>query len=469
MNSVAVYELDIASIEELPADRFPGIVEIDLLDRVTSTESGFAVTAGLYSTWETSGHFRVQSEPFLQCLRNLDPNARLVWAGRLERRIERNGYTKRAGTGLERSEIELLNERREIDRRLSIVETKQLEAENKSKEWSRSDTISVVSIAVSATVAIWALWLTSSRTQDQTRHDLMSDLRAVIQRLQAIPKEMNEIAAKFPDQNQGAPLIENLKLERAELARQAANILDRIPMDVSGIECEAICRVLFEFGFLSEAERVLNHWSRATANSGSSALPLIYTRAQLEFLRGHDEGGRSLYRQALELAGSTADDQHWQGVHTELRWAESETIRRNWKQVVPHFKGALAHVKALPIGQAQADATHWLLVQELGFAHTRFRDNDWETATQALNAALIEADPKVRSDPRLIGESNEEAHIAWAELAITNDQLKEEARYHFLAARRLSQQLNGHLEDRRFKTRLENLGVRLGLPPQSQG
>src|SRR3984885_10044781 len=460
MNSVAVYELDISSIEELPPSHFAGLMEMDLLEKVTSSEGQLPVTAGLYSTWETKKHFDEHRECFLQSLRTIDPNARLVWAGRLDRRIERNGRARRDLDG------EVLHATRALDRRLMAVEIRQLEAEKKSRKWSRSDTISVCSIAVSAGVAIWALALTSNRAQDQTRNDLRSELRGMIQRIQAIPKEMNEIATKYPDPNQGQPLIDDLRLERAEVARQAAKIADRIPTDVSMIEYEAISRALFDYRSFADEERVLNDWAQATASSGSSAFPLIHARAQLEFLRGHDENGRSFYRQSLELSAPTPDEQHWQSYLTQIRWAQSEASRGNRKQVIPHFKDAQAHGEALP-AQLQIEAMHGLLVQELSFAQARFRDDDRETGTQAFNAALIEPDPKVGSAPRLVNELNEEVHIAWAELAIMDNRLKNDAIFHFACARRLSQELNGPFEDRRFKARLETLRESLGLPRQS--
>jgi hypothetical protein len=506
MKFVAVYEIDASSIEDLALDHFPGLTVVELLDNIRSSDAKLPVTQGLYSIWHSKQYFLAHQERFFECLQKRDADARLVWVGRLDRRLagidvdanepdavdhagiiplkgdERNPAPEARPTLLIANRMEAGNGERgedarlaalpihEIDRRLIRIECAQDQAEKNRKRWGASEFTAVISVSI-ALCSLLFTWISSYRAANQETRDLRGELRAVIQRLKAYPRESMELKTKYPDPQVARQLLLDLTAERADLARQARYIMDRLPKNVSTIEFITIIDALTEIGDFAAAESLLAQARKELqSNNLWDILAIKWASAHLYYLIGKDETGRQAFAEALGAARpSDANDQSdWWAYQTEVRWAQAEALRHK-QDVAPHLLMALKHVRALPAAAGRADALHEVLQNIWAFAADRFGANDLKSGREALTEAVLDTDASSPFEERLRKEMDEGTEVVWSDLEISRGQL-DEARRHFTRAGALSHALNGNTPDGPYGERLRTLGTRLDEPnrPGSQ-
>ena len=155
------------------------------------------------------------------------------------------------------------------------------------------------------------------------------ELRGLLQRLAALPKENLEATKRY----QGDPGAINfssslLNEENALLSRQAAEIAKKLPSGVvSATEYYAIAVALENSYNLQGAKEFLS-LAAEKARNFNDEIAAIRTSANLEFLTGHPETGRVKYQEALGIFSTYPGyDQFTQTlthVNTESQWAVSE-------------------------------------------------------------------------------------------------------------------------------------------------
>ena len=148
---------------------------------------------------------------------------------------------------------------------------------------------------VSSVIASW-----HARTQDiQTAH---LDLRAVLQRLTALPKESIEIGYKYS----GRPDIvmamsAQLLQEMSFLARQGADLTRRLgPKLVSSAEYLAIANAQHQV-YNYKDEEDFNEQARKSATTANDKLAALRAAASLRFVQGRVDDGREELQKALEI------------------------------------------------------------------------------------------------------------------------------------------------------------------------
>jgi hypothetical protein len=217
--------------------------------------------------------------------------------------------------------------------------------------WYRdiSTIISVTALAFS----FGTTFVSYHRTEMQDIQASRQELRGILQRLSAIPRENLEAAKRYAgDQSSIAGVSQLYNQESTMLSRQAAEIAKRLPKNlVSGTEYYAIA-VAFQSSYnLSAAKEFLN-LAMAVANNFNDEIGAIRSSANLDFITGRPEEGRVLYQQALNIFAKypgydpyTIASTH---IYTEIFWGGSEVGIGQFQLATQHADNAQRIVEALP-------------------------------------------------------------------------------------------------------------------------
>jgi tetratricopeptide (TPR) repeat protein len=212
--------------------------------------------------------------------------------------------------------------------------------------------ISVSALVFSLGTTVVAGW----HTQEQDIHNLRTELRGLIQRLVALPKDNVEIFQKYKDDpsviaNLGGPL----NMENVILSRQADEILKRLPKDqVSATDYIAVAQALanariFDAALadfnkaLGVASPVLYDELGALRSLGALAMSLGKTgEARAYYQRAADIFGKDEYRGFDQITKSSAN------VETEIFWAGAERAAGNLDMFQQHLARADQLANDLP-------------------------------------------------------------------------------------------------------------------------
>jgi hypothetical protein len=230
---------------------------------------------------------------------------------------------------------ELVMIHREIDALQVVV------AERKTP-WYKS-----VSTILSVTALLFSFGTTYVSNKRIAAQDIQSNhqqLRTVLQRMAALPKENVEVGKKYADDPASLSIIGGLiNQENTLLVRQAAELARALPNGVvSPIEYYAIALGLQNAYDLRGAKEFMGLSAR-TAGDFNTEISARRGVANLEFLTGNPVAGRALYVNALNIFSKYAGyDPFTVGdtnVRTELSWAYSEaTVDRS--MVIAHIDNA---------------------------------------------------------------------------------------------------------------------------------
>ena len=157
-----------------------------------------------------------------------------------------------------------------LDGRIEAIEQRiaALDADRETKQrWYRQLPV-VVPLAVSVVALILSLtttYLGESRIARQEKHDARVELRGLIQRLGALPREDIELREQYAnDQQTGASIRDAVATENVVLIDQAASLMESdIAEEISGGEYYAVAVALFNAGLLADSEPFLLDGSAA--------------------------------------------------------------------------------------------------------------------------------------------------------------------------------------------------------------
>lgn len=215
---------------------------------------------------------------------------------------------------------------------------------------------------VSTIIALAALMFSFGTTAVSARRAELQDvqasrqeLRGILQRLNAIPREMMEAAKKHAmDPGLINGLSQAYNQESTMLSRQAAEIVKRLPSKVvSATECYAIA-VAFQTSYnLASAKEFLG-LALAKANNFNDEIGALRSSAFLDFLMGQPQEGRVKYQRALAIFTKypnydayTVASTH---ILTELLWGGSEAMILQYQAAMQHADNAEGIAEGLPPG-----------------------------------------------------------------------------------------------------------------------
>jgi hypothetical protein len=220
---------------------------------------------------------------------------------------------------------ELLEQK--IDLMKREIDELQIASAVRSKPWYKnaSTMISVTALLFSFSTT----YVSYSRAAAQDVHSTRQELRSLLQRLAALPKENVEIAKKYADDPAAMNMVSGfINQENSLLARQAAELARRLPENtVSGAEYYSVAMALQNAYDLAAASEFLGYAISATTDFNTEIAALRMS-ANLQFIQGHPEAGRVEYQRALGIfskyPGYDPFTRVSTNVWTELGWAIAE-------------------------------------------------------------------------------------------------------------------------------------------------
>jgi hypothetical protein len=184
--------------------------------------------------------------------------------------------------------------------------------------------ISVVALAFSA----FTHYTSEARIERQDRHAARAELRSLIQRLQALPRESVEISRKYKnDPDAHTRLLSAIATERHILGQQAVELVRELKGDVTATEYYAIVDNFLTANQHAGLEELVAD-GLAVAKDAGSEVTLLRQAARLRFSGGDPAGGRAIFAEALKVfekyPGHIPAYVALQHAQTHARWAAAE-------------------------------------------------------------------------------------------------------------------------------------------------
>ena len=191
------------------------------------------------------------------------------------------------------------------------------------------------------------------RTAQLDKHAAQVELRSLMQRIVALPRENFEVFQKYKthplEANQMAGFINN---ENLVLTQQAATILDKIPDLVSGAEYYAIGQGLISSGIV---ERGIELFEKAAlrATTAATAVAAYRSLGAAAYNSGQFETGQRAWRAALGIFKTRFPNapqvfQNFTHAQTMTRWAQVESAVGECEAANGHLRDARQYLRALP-------------------------------------------------------------------------------------------------------------------------
>ncbi len=194
------------------------------------------------------------------------------------------------------------------------------------------------------------------RTNDQDIHNLKSELRSLLQRLAALPKENLEIYKKYQTEpNTIAVLSGYLNQENLLLSKQANEVIKRLPKDqVSATDYTAVAMALEQSRNFDTATANFNN-ALAVATILDDEVGALRLLASLEMMMGKTGDARRHFQSAVDIFAEkyrTYDDftKNYTNFLTEINWAQAEGAARNIEAAMQHLNNADQIVGRMPQG-----------------------------------------------------------------------------------------------------------------------
>lgn len=228
------------------------------------------------------------------------------------------------------------------------------EARSANLPWYKNTAtlISVAALVFSLGTTVVSGW----HTTEQDTHNLRTELRGLLQRLAALPKESAEIYEKYKND----PVLLNnlsgmLNEENVILSRQADELLKRLPKDqVSATDYIAVSGALANSRMFDTALVDLKRALAVASPVLDDEVGALRTLAALEMNLGKTGEARGHWQQVADIFGKDVYRGYDQftklftNATTELNWATSEMAVGNWDVVQQHLGKAEQLANGLP-------------------------------------------------------------------------------------------------------------------------
>jgi tetratricopeptide (TPR) repeat protein len=196
------------------------------------------------------------------------------------------------------------------------------------------------------------------RTVSQDIQNARVELRGLLQRLAALPRENVEFTKKYEkvDPAAVASISGSINQENALLARQAAEITTNLPPKyISATEYYAV-GIAMQAAYNFEGAKKLAQKAIDVSTDLNDRVAALRMKANLLYLTGQPDAGRVEYQRALDVFSgfdkTGYDDFTKSSTHlwTELSWAFSEGNIGQKDSAVQHVANAERFLSGLPPG-----------------------------------------------------------------------------------------------------------------------
>jgi tetratricopeptide (TPR) repeat protein len=198
-------------------------------------------------------------------------------------------------------------------------------------------------------------YVSYKRTQSQDVQNARVELRGLLQRLAALPRENFEITKKYEriDPSAVASISSFINQENAFLARQAAEITKKLPTEfVSATEYYAI-GVALQNAYNVDGAKESFTKAIDISTDLSDKVGALRMRANLLFITGQPDAGRVDYQKALNIFSDFGKDSYNEytkkstHIWTELGWAYSEANIGSKDKALQHVLSAENYLSGL--------------------------------------------------------------------------------------------------------------------------
>jgi hypothetical protein len=232
------------------------------------------------------------------------------------------------------------------------VDALQVHAMRSQRPWYRE---------VAAIVAILALVfsfgttvVSYNRTAQQDIHDQQVELRTLIERLSAIPRELIESQRTYAnDPGTASTLNSILTQEQLLVAKQAARIIQSIPNEVGATEYLVVGNILVS-NSLDDPGLNLLETAITKAQNANDLVSALQSRAYRLFQLGRVDEGRQNYSQALfvfrqdRYKNQSASYINYVNLQTQVNWAIAELGIRACDEARVHVVAAKELASTVP-------------------------------------------------------------------------------------------------------------------------
>ena len=240
------------------------------------------------------------------------------------------------------------------------VDALQIAMSERKKPWFKN--VSTLLSIIALLFSFGTTFVSYRRTENQDVEGTRQELRGLLQRLAALPKENVDIRIKYANDPGSMNIVGGLINQENELlARQAAELTNKLPVNlVSSTEYYAIALALQNSYDLSGAESFLKKSAdkAKVLKDFNTEIAAIRTTANLQFMRGRPESGRVGYQTALnifsEYPGYDPFTKSSTNIATELAWAYSEANIGSHSLAKQHLDNATTLLNTLPNGPGTA-------------------------------------------------------------------------------------------------------------------
>jgi tetratricopeptide (TPR) repeat protein len=179
-------------------------------------------------------------------------------------------------------------------------------------------------------------------------HDARTELRSLIQRLSALPKENLQAQQAYQNNPSAAGQISGLiQQENAFLAKQAAEVMTSIPDQVTSSEYILVANALLNSNLIDQSAELFDR-AQAVIKDSNDGVTILRSRAAINFLRGNLQGGRRGYEEALAIfkiqpSGNRFYEETTHAL-TEMLWAQAELGQKQCPEARTHIARARGHL-----------------------------------------------------------------------------------------------------------------------------
>ena len=233
------------------------------------------------------------------------------------------------------------------------IDALQITVTGQSRPWyyNVSTLISVLALMFS----FGTTFVSYHRTKMQDIQNARAELRGLLQRLAALPKEQVEAAMKYAADPGAQNMVSGfINQENTLLVRTAAELTRKLPpKSISATEYYGIAVASQAAYDLAAADQFLNYAINAEPdfNIGISCLRMM---ANLKFIQGRPDAGRVEYQKALDIFSKYPQYDPFTrantNVLTELSWAYSEAGSNGPELARQHVDNAEKILVSLPPG-----------------------------------------------------------------------------------------------------------------------
>jgi len=210
------------------------------------------------------------------------------------------------------------------------------------------------SLIVSALALLFSFGTTAvswHRTNQQDIQDARRELRSLLQRLAALPRENQELLVKYKDApNIAGGLSAMLNQENVLLARQAVEITGRIPKYVTSTEYASLFLALNQGSGLGADYIWLMDRAVTTARSPLDVVSARRQKGAFLISMGRLAEGRAEFQRALSVYEGYPDTyvSAAQDAITELQWSQIEYAKGQCSESRRHLADADKKLSGLP-------------------------------------------------------------------------------------------------------------------------